>query len=97
MARTCQDRGFSFVLRPHDEVLRFASGNGLELVEPGLVPVHHWRPDHSPDTGASTADMDPAFIDGLDDIDKIHYNDINDVTDADINVYGMWPASPERP
>ncbi|MFF3563824.1 SAM-dependent methyltransferase [Streptomyces sp. NPDC002574] len=89
VARTYQDRGFSFVLRPHGEVLRFATDNGLDLVEPGLVPVHHWRPDHSPDTGASTADMDPAFIEGMDDIDKIRYNDINDVTDADINVYGM--------
>jgi hypothetical protein len=30
-------------LREHDEVARFFAG--LELVEPGLVQVHQWRPD----------------------------------------------------
>jgi len=29
--------------RTHAEVARFF--DGLDLVEPGLVPVHHWRPD----------------------------------------------------
>jgi S-adenosyl methyltransferase len=38
-------------LRDRDEILRFFTG--LELVEPGLVQVPHWRPDNpgSPDAG----------------------------------------------
>ena len=38
-------------LRDRDEILRFFTG--LELVEPGLVQVPHWRPDEpeSPDAG----------------------------------------------
>jgi hypothetical protein len=32
----------TFVLRSHAEVSRFFEG--LELVEPGVVPVDHWRP-----------------------------------------------------
>ena len=34
--------GISFTLRSHAEVTRFF--NGLELLEPGVVPVNHWRP-----------------------------------------------------
>jgi hypothetical protein len=33
----------TFVLRTHDEVARFL--DGTELVEPGVVLVHEWRPD----------------------------------------------------
>ena len=35
-------------LRGHDETARFF--NGLELVEPGVVPVAKWRPDSDLDT-----------------------------------------------
>jgi S-adenosyl methyltransferase len=33
-------------LRRPDQILRFF--DGLELAEPGVVPIHEWRPDHSP-------------------------------------------------
>ncbi|MCX4576700.1 SAM-dependent methyltransferase [Streptomyces sp. NBC_01571] len=83
--RTYTERGFTFVLRSRAEVERFFTENGLEPDEPGVVPVHHWRPD-----GAAPAPeaADPAYLATLDDIEKVRYRDINDVTDADINVYG---------
>jgi trans-aconitate methyltransferase len=34
--------GITFTLRSHAEVTRFF--DGLELLEPGVVPVNHWRP-----------------------------------------------------
>ncbi|HEY4465055.1 MAG TPA: SAM-dependent methyltransferase [Streptosporangiaceae bacterium] len=34
--------GITFTLRSHAEVRRFF--DGLELLEPGVVPVNHWRP-----------------------------------------------------
>jgi hypothetical protein len=33
-------------LRRPDQVIRFF--NGLELIDPGVVPIQEWRPDHSP-------------------------------------------------
>jgi len=83
--RTYTERGFTFVLRSRDEVARFFTETpGLTLDEPGVVPVHHWHQD-----GAAPAPeaVDPAYFAGLDDIEKVRYRDINDVTDADINVY----------
>ncbi|HLU56744.1 MAG TPA: SAM-dependent methyltransferase [Pseudonocardia sp.] len=41
--------GITFVARDHAEVTRFFAG--LELVDPGVVPVLGWRPDEQ-DTGA---------------------------------------------
>jgi len=38
-----RERGVPFHPRSRAEVARFA--DGLELAEPGLVVVHHWRPD----------------------------------------------------
>lgn len=38
--------GQSMTARRHDEVARFFSG--LEMVKPGLVQVHQWRPDVAP-------------------------------------------------
>jgi hypothetical protein len=35
----------TFVMRSHAEVSRFF--NGLELVEPGVVPIDDWRPDNT--------------------------------------------------
>lgn len=82
--RTYTERGFTFVLRSKAEVERFFTDNGLELDEPGVVPAHRWRPDgNAPAPEAA----DPAHLATLDDIEKVRYRDINDVTDADINVY----------
>ncbi|MFE2972086.1 SAM-dependent methyltransferase [Streptomyces sp. NPDC059340] len=89
--RTFTERGFTFVLRSRAEVERFFTENGLEVEEPGVVPVHRWRPD-----GAAPLPekVDPAYFASLDDIEKIRYRDINDVTDADINVYGVTGVKP---
>ena len=38
-----------FQPRSHAEVLRFF--DGLDLIDPGLVPVPQWRPDHPRDAG----------------------------------------------
>jgi O-methyltransferase involved in polyketide biosynthesis len=39
--------GLNIVSRKHAEVLDFF--DGLDLVEPGVVPVHEWRPDGNED------------------------------------------------
>ncbi len=82
--RTYTERGFTFVLRTKGEVERFFAESSLELVEPGVVPAHRWRAD-----GAAPVPEQPeaSYLAGLDDIEKVRYADINDVTDADINVY----------
>ncbi|GII90604.1 hypothetical protein Ssi02_08350 [Sinosporangium siamense] len=36
----------ALTLRPHHELLRIMAG--VELLDPGLVPVVHWRPEHQP-------------------------------------------------
>jgi hypothetical protein len=38
---------YSFAGRTHDEVARFFEG--LELVDPGLVPIDQWRPEDLPE------------------------------------------------
>ncbi|MHC3473216.1 SAM-dependent methyltransferase [Streptomyces sp. 7R007] len=82
--RTYTERGFTFVLRSKAEVERFFTESSLELAEPGVVPVHHWHADHA----APVPDRPEAsYLETLDDIEKVRYADINDVTDADINVY----------
>ncbi|MFF6967702.1 SAM-dependent methyltransferase [Streptomyces anthocyanicus] len=83
--RTYTERGFTFVLRSRKDVERFFTEAGLELAEPGVVPVHHWRPDHA---APVPEQPEESYLAGLDDIEKVRYRDINDVTDADINVYG---------
>ncbi|MFJ9729082.1 SAM-dependent methyltransferase [Streptomyces sp. NPDC101209] len=83
--RTYTERGFTFVFRSRTEVERFFGETpGLTLDEPGVVPVHHWHPGPAPAPPA----VEAAYFDSLDDIEKIRYRDINDVTDDDINVYG---------
>lgn len=47
--------------------------------------MHHWRPDHA---APVPEQPEESYLAGLDDIEKVRYRDINDVTDADINVYG---------
>ncbi|MER8012396.1 MULTISPECIES: SAM-dependent methyltransferase [unclassified Streptomyces] len=83
--RTYTERGFTFVFRSRAEVERFFGETpGVVLDEPGVVPVHHWHPGPAPAPPA----VEEAYFDSLDDIEKIRYRDINDVTDDDINVYG---------
>jgi hypothetical protein len=41
----------TFVWRPHSEVVRFF--DGLELIEPGVVPVDEWHPDNGEDRGVA--------------------------------------------
>ncbi|GGX87336.1 SAM-dependent methyltransferase [Streptomyces fructofermentans] len=89
--RTYTERGFTFVLRSRAEVERFLTESGLEVDEPGVVPAHHWRPD-----GAAPVpeQPEPGYLATLDDIEKVRYRDINDVTDADINVYAVTGRKP---
>ncbi|QCB23901.1 SAM-dependent methyltransferase [Streptomyces sp. SS52] len=83
--RTYTERGFTFVLRSHKDVERFFTEAGLDVAEPGVVPVHHWRPDHA---APVPEQPEESYLASLEDIEKVRYKDINDVTDADINVYG---------
>jgi O-methyltransferase involved in polyketide biosynthesis len=83
--RTYTERGFTFVLRSRNDVERFFTETGLKIAEPGVVPVHHWRPDHA---APAPEQPEESYLAGLEDIEKVRYKDINDVTDADINVYG---------
>jgi hypothetical protein len=81
---TYTERGFTFVLRSKDEVARFFEESGLVVDEPGVVPAHHWRFSE----GAPVPpEVEPHVLAGMDDIERVRYRDINDVTDADINVY----------
>ncbi|GAQ59006.1 SAM-dependent methyltransferase [Streptomyces acidiscabies] len=84
--RTYTERGFTFVFRSKAEVERFFDETpGLALDSPpGVVPVHQWHPGAAPLPPAIEAEA----FEALDDIEKIRYRDINDVTDDDINVYG---------
>ncbi|MCD9876033.1 SAM-dependent methyltransferase [Streptomyces guryensis] len=82
--RTYTERGFTFVLRSRAEVERFFTENALQPTAPGVVPVHHWRADHA---APVPEQPDASYLAALDDIEKVRYADINDVTDADINVY----------
>ncbi|MEU9469615.1 SAM-dependent methyltransferase [Streptomyces avermitilis] len=84
--RTYTERGFTFVLRTKEEVERFLTDNGLELEDPGVVPAHHWRPDNA---APVPEQPDASYLASLDDIEKVRYRDISDVTDADINVYAV--------
>nr|WSZ15433.1 SAM-dependent methyltransferase [Streptomyces canus] len=83
--RTYTERGFTFVFRSKREVERFFTDvPGVSLDEPGVVPAHQWHPGPAPEPPA----IDAEDFESLDDIEKIRYRDINDVTDDDINVYG---------
>jgi hypothetical protein len=46
--------GPAYVLRRPDELASFF--DGLELIEPGVVPCASWKPDRSPADGGSAAD-----------------------------------------
>ncbi|HXR73120.1 SAM-dependent methyltransferase [Actinocrinis sp.] len=94
VAKTYAESGLTFVLRSKQDFLRFLTDNGLEIVEPGVVPVHHWRPDHRPWALSTHRPIETDLLDHMDEIDKIRYRDINDVTDADVNVYGVLARKP---
>lgn len=81
---TYTKRGFTFVLRSKDEVARFFSESGLVVDAPGVVPAHHWRFEGGAPVPPA---VEPHVLAGMDDIERVRYRDINDVTDADINVY----------
>ncbi|KFG10505.1 MULTISPECIES: SAM-dependent methyltransferase [Streptomyces] len=81
---TYTKRGFTFVLRSRDEVARFFEQSGLTVDEPGVVPAHHWRFE---DGAPLPTAVEPHVLAAMDDIEKVRHRDINDVTDADINVY----------
>ncbi|MEU2265194.1 SAM-dependent methyltransferase [Streptomyces olindensis] len=87
--RTYTERGFTFVLRSRAEVEKFFTENRLEIADPGVVPAHRWRPD---DAAPVPEQLEESFLANLDDIEKVRYRDINDVTDADINVYAAIGA-----
>lgn len=72
-------------------LLHFIEDDGLELDAPGVVPAHHW---HFEDGAPLPEAVEPAYLAGLDPIEKIRYADINDVTDADINVYAATGSKP---
>ncbi|WP_406454544.1 SAM-dependent methyltransferase [Streptomyces sp. NBC_00876] len=88
VTKAFKERGFAMVRRTRAQVERFVTDNGLEMLDPGVVPVHRWRPEQVIDL-AEAADPDPDFVAGLDEVDRTRYRDINDVTDADISVYGV--------
>jgi O-methyltransferase involved in polyketide biosynthesis len=87
--RTYTERGFTFVLRSRAEVERFFTENSLEIADPGVVPAHRWRPDHAAPVPERPEE---SYLAGLDAIERVRYHDINDVTDADINVYAGMAA-----
>lgn len=87
--RTYTERGFTFVLRSRADVERFFTGSGLEIADPGIVPAHRWRPDHA---APVPEQPEESFLAGLEEIERVRYRDINDVTDADINVYAAIGA-----
>ncbi|MFG3254785.1 SAM-dependent methyltransferase [Streptomyces sp. NPDC048172] len=92
VARIMRERGVSFVLRPRDAVLRFLTENGMEPLEPGLVPVHRWRPDPTADAdriGGPDGDEDTRPPEGTDVLDRTRYLDIGDATDEDISIYAV--------
>jgi SAM-dependent methyltransferase len=91
VARSFKESGLTFVLRSREKVERFFTDNGLTPVEPGVVPVHRWRPDGGAPVAAA---QDPAYLASLEFIDRIKYEDINDVTDADISVYAALARKP---
>ncbi|WP_431949966.1 hypothetical protein [Actinacidiphila sp. bgisy167] len=54
---------------------------------------HHWRPDDVDDT---RADASEECVATLEDIDETRYRSIDDVTDADIDVFVAAARTPWR-
>lgn len=93
VTKAFKERGFAMVRRSHAQVERFVTDNGLDMLDPGVVPVHRWRPEQVIDL-PEAKDPDPEFVAGLDALDRTRYQDINDVTDADVSVYGVVARKP---
>ncbi|MFJ2703255.1 SAM-dependent methyltransferase [Streptomyces sp. NPDC087428] len=93
VTKAFKERGFAMVRRTHAQVERFVTDNGLEMLDPGVVPVHRWRPERVTDL-PEAADPDQEFVASLDELDRTRYRDINDVTDADVSVYGVMARKP---
>ncbi|MFJ2092568.1 SAM-dependent methyltransferase [Streptomyces sp. NPDC087901] len=93
VTKAFKERGFAMVRRSHAQVERFVTDNGLEMLDPGVVPVHRWRPEQVVDL-PEAANPDPDFVAGLDELDRTRYQGINDVTDADVSVYGVMARKP---
>jgi O-methyltransferase involved in polyketide biosynthesis len=93
VTKAFKERGFAMVRRSHAQVERFVTDNGLEMLDPGVAPVHRWRPEQVVDL-PEAADPDPEFVAGLDELDRTRYQGINDVTDADVSVYGVMARKP---
>ncbi|MEW2296973.1 SAM-dependent methyltransferase [Streptomyces sp. NPDC006743] len=83
--------GLTFVLRTREEVERFFAGNGLTPAEPGVVPVHHWRPDGAAPVHRAPS---PAYLESLELIDRIKYADINDPAAGDPSVHAAIARKP---
>ncbi|ANH92779.1 hypothetical protein A8713_17790 [Streptomyces sp. SAT1] len=83
--------GMTFVLRTREQVERFFDENGLTPAEPGIVPVHHWRPD-----GAAPVLRvpDPEYLESLELIDRIRYADINDPSAGDPSIHAAIARKP---
>ncbi|WP_405899778.1 SAM-dependent methyltransferase [Streptomyces sp. NBC_00727] len=90
VAETFRKRGFSFVLRRREEIERFVTDNGLELLDPGIVASRHWRPDHAAD---ATEAPGPA-PEQLDHLDQGRYVSISEATDEDVNIYVLVARKP---
>jgi trans-aconitate methyltransferase len=51
------------IARPRAQILEFF--DGLEILQPGLVPVAQWRPDESPHTDADHQPVGRALLGGI--------------------------------
>ncbi|SQD93846.1 conserved hypothetical protein [Parafrankia sp. Ea1.12] len=51
----CRGQGIPAMVRTRSEVARFF--DGLDVVEPGVQPVHRWRPDDSGPDGPTDAEV----------------------------------------
>jgi SAM-dependent methyltransferase len=94
VAKIYAAQGLTFVLRSKADILRFFTENGLELIEPGIVQTLHWRPDGRPWPLASRPPLETDLLDHLDQLEKVKYQDINEATDADINIYAVVGRKP---
>jgi hypothetical protein len=54
---------YRFIMRSHGEILEYF--HGLELVEPGLVPIDEWRPDVPPPSAYPPGVQKPPSYGGL--------------------------------
>ncbi|WP_030187125.1 SAM-dependent methyltransferase [Streptomyces sp. NRRL S-813] len=88
---TFKAQGLTFVHRSKNQVERFFADSGLDLVDPGVVPVHLWRPDHAAPVLPAP---DPETLASMEPIDRIKYHDINDVQEGDVSLYAAVARKP---